>query len=592
MTGIAGQVAFDGDSIPEHANRQGSTDSALPYLSLNGPIRHENTQGVIVMQGRPRMGASVDAAEVARQLLEAYLSRGASILGELRGPFSLLIVEPAAGKVLIAIDRMGIERLAWGRSKGWLAVGSSAAEVAHSLSPTPELNHQALFNFMYSHMVPAPATAFSNVGKLALGSAIEFSAAGMREFRFWEPDFERDENADIAALREKTRPLLRQGIERTGLSDRSGAFLSGGLDSSTVSGLLSEVQEKQTQVFSVGFGVAEYDEMEFARAAAKKFDLAHHVYEVTRADIVELIPRIAAAYDEPFGNSSAVPTYCCARLAKEHGIDHLLGGDGGDELFGGNERYVRHRVFELYNRVPGLLKKAVFSPLAARIDPETAILPLRKVSSYVRQAEIPLPERFESWNLIYREGADRIFTADFRRSIDPREPFDRMDEVWRSCPSDDLLDKMLWYDWKYTLADNDIRKVSRMCELAGVRISYPMLDEDFVELSMAVPSRAKIKGYELRTFFKDAVRGFVPDLVVDKQKHGFGLPFGVWLKDDRPLQDLVYGSLETLRKREIFETEFLDRVVAEHRDGHASYYGYAIWDLVMLEQWLLHHVSG
>ncbi|MEO1202676.1 MAG: asparagine synthase-related protein [Pseudomonadota bacterium] len=202
-----------------------------------------------------------------------------------------------------------------------------------------------------------------------------------------------------------------------------------------------------------------------------------------------------------------------------------------------------------------------------------------------------MPERFESWNLIYREGAERIFSADLIASIDPRHVFDGMRDVWNSCPSDDLLDKMLWYDWKFTLADNDLRKVSRMCELAGVRVSFPMLDEEFVEHSIKVPTGEKVSGYELRTFFKDAVRDFVPDTVITKTKHGFGLPFGVWLKTDADLQDLVYGSIDRLRERALFHDEFLDRVVAEHREGHAGYYGYAIWDLVMLEQWLEHHVD-
>ncbi len=562
MTDIAGQIAFDSGPIPRHIEQTPDPGGTLPHASLNGPVVYRNERGVIAIKGELAFAGSPDAASVARRVLEAYLSKGAVIVSELRGPFALVIFEPTARKCLIAIDRMGIERLAWGRSKGWIAVGSSAADVARNLTAVPELNHQALFNFMYSHMVPAPYTVFQDVSKLL---------------------------PDTDQLLKETRPLLRTAIERTHPGRNTGAFLSGGLDSSTVSGLLAEVQAHQTPVFSVGFGVAEYDEMEFARAAAKKFDLAHHVYEVTPSDIVDLIPRIAAAYDEPFGNSSAVPTFCCARFALEHGVDHLLAGDAGDELFGGNERYVKHRIFELYNRVPIWLKNAVFGPLAKRIDPESGVYPLRKMSSYVRQAAIPLPERYESWNLIYREGADRIFNADFLKTVDPAHVFEEMRDIWRSCPSDDLLDRMLWYDWKFTLADNDLRKVSHMCELAGVRVSYPMLDEDFVAHSIRVPSREKIKGYELRTFFKNAVRGFVPDKVINKEKHGFGLPFGVWLKDDQPLQEIVYGSLDSLRHRDIFDPTFLDRVVAEHKDGHASYYGSAIWDLVMLEQWLLHH---
>ncbi len=265
---------------------------------------------------------------------------------------------------------------------------------------------------------------------------------------------------------------------------------------------------------------------------------------------------------------------------------HLLAGDGGDELFGGNSRYVRHKVFELYGKLPRALRAGLAEPLAARLDPETSPWPLRKLSSYVRQASVPLPERFESWNLIYREGPGSVFDSEFLASVDAQYPLRRMRELWESCPSTDLLDRMLWYDWKLTLADNDLRKVSRTCELAGIRVSYPMLDEEVVDLSMKVPSRAKIEGGELRTFFKHAVRGFLPEEIIKKEKHGFGLPFGVWLKSSKRLQDVVYGNLESLRPRGIVSRAFIDRVVSEHRSGHASYYGYAIWDMVMLEEWL------
>lgn len=589
MTDIAGQIAFESDPIPRHIHRKPDPGGTLPHAFLSGPVSYTNDKGTIVMKGEPGIPGVPDTASVARRVLQGYLSKGAGILTEIRGPFALVVFDYSVRKCLVAIDRMGIERLAWGRNNGWISVGSSAADVAQNLTSTPALNPQALFSFMYSHMVPAPDTVFQDVCKLLAGTAIEFSDNGQREFRYWQPDFSREDNVDVSQHLEDTRPILRSAIERTNPGRNSGAFLSGGLDSSTVSGLLSEVQTNQTPVFSVGFGVAAYDEMEFAKAAAKKFDLAHHIYEVAPSDIVDLIPRIAAAYDEPFGNSSAVPTFCCARFALEHGVNHLLAGDAGDELFGGNERYVRQRIFELYNRVPTWLKNTVLGPLAQKIDPESGVYPLRKMSSYVRQAAIPLPERFESWNLIYREGAGRIFDGDFLNTVDPAHVFEAMRDVWQSCPSEDLLDRMLWYDWKVTLADNDLRKVSRMCELAGVRVSYPMLDEDFVAHSMRIPSKEKIKGYELRTFFKNAVRGFVPDMVINKEKHGFGLPFGVWLKTNEPLQDLVYGSLGSLRHRDIFDPAFLDRVVAEHRDGHASYYGSAIWDLVMLEQWLEHH---
>ena len=579
MESISGQFRLD--ATPEGTHIAGS---------MSAPITYECADGTIALKGEVRLGdRRIATAPEARRILDAYRQNGSDVLSELRGPFAIVLVLPPQNRALIAVDRLGIERLTWAQRDGLLAVASSAEDVAQRMADDPQLEPQAIFDFMLGHMVPAPGTIFRGVQKVCPGTAIEFDASGSREFRFWQPNFERPARVDIAELRGLVLPTLLQAIELTQPDEATGAFLSGGLDSSTVTGLLCQANQASTKAFSVGFGVAEFDEMEFATTASDHFGSQHFTYEVTADDIVDAIPRIAATFDEPFGNSSAVPTYFCARLARQNGVTHLLAGDGGDEIFAGNERYLRHRIFEIYSKIPLLLRQRLLGPLANALDPETSAFPFRKFSSYVRQARIPLPERFESWNLIYREGPDRVFSKAFLDLVDSRAPLRRMADVWNACPSDDLLDRMLWYDWKYTLADSDIRKVSTMSELAGVKVSYPMLQEDFVDLSIRVPSNEKVSRHELRTFFRDAVREFLPPKIIEKQKHGFGLPFGQWLKTHAALQQLVYGSLDALRSRGIFDAEFVDRVTAEHREGHASYYGYAIWDLVMLEQWFQHH---
>jgi asparagine synthase (glutamine-hydrolysing) len=558
---------------------------------IDGPILQRRGTQAVALRGRPRVdGELFDEASIGGKILALYAEHGAHFLTRLRGPFALAILDENSDNALLAIDRIGAEKLCWG-VRDRLAFGTSAAEVANMLAATRQVNPQALFDFMLGHMVAAPDTVFAGVNKLPPGSFLQYENGQVRLQRYWEPKFEHAPQSAVDSLRRQLLPTLRQAVRACEPDVGSGAFLSGGLDSSTVTGLLAEEMGQETPAFSVGFGVDQYDELAFARIAIKRFGCKHHEYEVVPRDIVELIPRIAAAYDEPFGNSSAVPTFCCARFAKEHGVDHLLAGDGGDELFGGNERYVRHRIFELYARLPKWLRATLAEPLAARLDPESSPLPLRKFSSYVRQARVPLPERYESWNLIYREGPANVFDPDFLKSVDTDYPLQKMREVWEACPSDDLLDKMLWYDWKFTLADNDLRKVTEMCELAGVRVSYPMLDEDLIDLSLQVPSSAKIANGKLRTFFKEGVRDFLPTEIINKEKHGFGLPFGLWLKSDKALQELVYGSLDTLKVRGILDRSFVERVTDEHRLGHASYYGYAIWDLVMLEQWLQQHVD-
>ncbi|MEO1202677.1 MAG: asparagine synthase-related protein [Pseudomonadota bacterium] len=378
MTGIHGQIAFPNASIPAHLNLSPAPDASLPIVELSGRMAYDDGVVSLVITGRPRFQGATSPETVVASLCQAYRDRGVPVLEDIHGPFAIIAVNRQARTCAIAIDRMGIERLAWGVTDGWLNVGTSAAEVAQGLEPNPELNRQALFDFMYSHMVPAPATVFKKVKKLLPGEAIQFSPEGQQGFSLWRPDFSRSTHVDIEELKRETRPVLKRAIERTDPGSRSGSFLSGGLDSSTVTGLLASVQKQSARAFSVGFGVDEFDEMEFARAAAARFQCEHLIYEVTPADIVDLIPRISAAYDEPFGNSSAVPTYCCARLAKEHGVDHLLAGDAGDELFGGNERYVRHRIFEMYYRLPQWMRRSVFEPLAARLTRSAVCCPSGK----------------------------------------------------------------------------------------------------------------------------------------------------------------------------------------------------------------------
>lgn len=573
----------------------GSARSAGRLLDNRAPVLEEFSDGAVAVSGQPIAAWERKSGDsLCRSLLARYRERGAEFLRDLTGEFALVIRLEDQDRTLIAIDRMGISRLAWSLNDSVLTAGTSASEVAtHAGSDGgPTIDPQAMFNFMLCHMIPAPDTIFENVSKLLPATALEFEGPRSREIRYWQPTFERPGSFDAPAAREQTLRTLQTAIEQTEPDAETGTFLSGGLDSSTITGLYQRVNDKPVDAFSIGFGIDAFNEMSFARAASNHFGCTHHTYEVTADDIVEVIPKIASTFDEPFGNSSAVPTFACARLAMSKGITHLLAGDGGDELFGGNERYVRQTVFEKYQLLPKAVRSQLLSPAAAWLDPETSLFPLRKFSSYVRQAEIPLPDRFESWNLIFREGPGNVFSPDFLANVEPEQPLELMRTVWASCPGEDLLDRMLWYDWKFTLADNDIRKVRTMCDLAGVRVSFPMLDEEFVDLSISVPSDHKIRNGELRSFFKESVRNYLPNEVITKTKHGFGLPFGDWLKSHGELRDLVYDSITRLRTRGIVREDFLDRVLEEHKTGHSGYYGYAIWDLVMLEQWLQSHARS
>jgi len=555
---------------------------------VQAPHLHSDAGVTVGLSGGPVWLDGAEARLPAEAVLGAYLRVGEGVLDGLTGRFSLAILDRNTACALIALDRMGIERLCYAVDGGRFTFGPSAIEVARAAGVVSRLRPQALFDYLLLHMIPSPDTVLQGVRKLEPGTCARFANGRVTVRRYWQPAFA-SSTTPFPRLREDLLGALQAAVAACRPDQQTGAFLSGGLDSSTVAGMLGRVSGRPPRTFSMGFGAQEFNELEYARIAARHFGAERHEYEVTADDIVDAFRRVAAAFDEPFGNSSAVPTYLCARLAAEHGATQLLAGDGGDELFGGNERYARQRIFEAWQRIPASLRRSLIEPLAARIDPASRFAALRKLRSYVDQARIPLPERLESWNFIYRTDLDAMLDPEFRAAIDTRAPLTAMAQVYAQAPSADLLQRLLFYDWHYTLADSDLRKVGEMCRLAGVEVSYPMLDPRVIDLSLRVPSGLMMRGTELRSFYKRAVAGFLPDEILAKKKHGFGLPFGVWLKSHARLADLTFGLLGELKSRRVIRPAFIDRLIAEHREGHPGYYGYAIWDLAMLEAWFQEH---
>jgi asparagine synthase (glutamine-hydrolysing) len=353
-----------------------------------------------------------------------------------------------------------------------------------------------------------------------------------------------------------------------------------------VTGILTQLRGMPVDTYSIGFEAEGYDEMAYARIAARHFGSRAHEYYVTPRDVAEAVPLIAAAYDEPFGNASAVPTYFCAKLARDDGRELLLAGDGGDEIFGGNARYARQKLFDAYGWLPAPLRRGLVEPLLFSGSWVDRVTPLRKARSYVQQARIPLPDRVESYNFLERETLAEIFEPEFLAAIDPHQPRDIARDVYRRTTSKSMVNRLMHLDLKDTLADNDLRKVNGMCELAGIRVRYPLLDDDLVAFSGRLTPSQKVRRLRLRHFFKEALRDFLPPETIAKSKHGFGLPFGLWMERDATLREMATESLRSFGRRGYVRPDFVDRLLTLHQSSHADYYGVMIWIVMMLERWL------
>jgi asparagine synthase (glutamine-hydrolysing) len=549
----------------------------------------------VAIHGHPRWeGAGkvlTQVDEVALALLGAYRERGPECLDDLRGDFALAVCDTVRGELLLALDRIAIGDLVYQQADGGIVFGATCDVLAEHPSSSRRVDLQSVYDYAFFHMVPGPATIFSGVERVPPGGYVLFADGRAKVGSYWRMRFIESGDYDFASLKEDLLRSLRNGVRAGAGADGvvCGAFLSGGTDSSTVSGLLGEVTGRPARTFSIGFAATGYDETEYARIAARHFGTEHREYYVSPEDVVEAVPRIAAAYDQPFGNASAIPTYHCARFAASAGVTRLLAGDGGDELFAGNARYATQQLLALYETLPDPLRRLVIEPLALRLPVDSLLAPIRKVRSYVAQAAKPLAERYEAYNLLERLGPETVFTGAFLSEVDRGRPIARLEEPLNASGAISLINRLQAIDLKITLADNDLRKVARMCELAKVDVVFPMLHEDVVDVSARVPPRLKLKGRRLRYFFKEALRGFLPDEILRKQKHGFGLPVGAWLVSHAPLRALAGDALATLRRRRVVRPEFIDRLLSEHLPAHPAYYGTMVWLLMMLELWIEAH---
>ncbi len=587
---LGGWLSASAVTIPS----AGIINQMAPALNTSLAIshaQHESAAGLCtgsLVQGEGGVMAAVlgDIAELpggAPELLRKYQQLGPECTDGLSGAFACYVLDPQTHTAVVASDRLGRLPLYYSANAVRVVFGSSASVVLAHPDVQDGITEAGIYAYVYFHMIPSPLSIHREVAKLPAAHRLVWRSGQWSCQRYWMPTFS---NASSKAdSREQTFNTLRQCVEDSASGEASTAsFLSGGLDSSTVTGFLTEARAGDADAYSIGFDADGYDEMAYARITAKHFGTRLHEYYVTPEDVVEALPRIAQSYDEPFGNSSALPAWFCARTAADKGVKRLLAGDGGDELFAGNERYAHQLKFERWLRLPALLRDSMVAPLVKALPDSFPLA--SKGRSFLRQASTPLPDRTQTYNFLHQHDPAELFQPDFLATVDCGAPDALLRDYYHAPESASALNRMLYMDWQITLADNDLRKVSHMCALAGVDVRYPMLDDRLIDLSCTIPDDWKLQGNNLRAFYKETFSNWLPDATINKSKHGFGLPFGVWMQNHADLQAIAYDNLLALKKRHFFRSDFIDRVVDLHREGHASYYGELVWILSVLELWL------
>lgn len=522
----------------------------------------------------------------AKYVASLYQGDIEALYEKIAGQFIIFIYDKNTNQLFVFNDHMATLPCYYYQENGHTWLSLSLQYIKNAANNDLVISNQAIFNYCYFHCIPAPTTIYHSVFKLDSSELLVIEQNSIkRKGTLYRPHFAEKTTMDSA--HERCLDTVRDMVTFHGENPNVGAFLSGGLDSSTVAGVLSEIKGKageKARTFSVGFDEQGYDETYFAELSAKHFETVHQTSYLQAEYISENFVKVASAFDEPFGNSSALAAFYCASFAKEHGVTTLLAGDGGDEIFAGNSRYAKQKLFRPYEFLPNIgqsLCKQVFLNTPLKKMPV-----VKKIASYIEQADTPLPDRLQSYNFLHRFSPSEIFTADFLKNVDQGLPLEQLRERYQQSGSSNAIDSMLYMDWKFTLADNDLIKVSKMCEMAGVAVKFPLLEKEIVDFSCRISASEKLPGNKLRDFFKKSMKNFLADETLSKPKHGFGLPFGRWMRTTPSLIALTEQSLQQLKHRNIIQAQFIDKALEMQKNEHSAYYGELIWILTVLELWL------
>ncbi len=528
-----------------------------------------------------QQGCSFHTRSDTEVILRLYERLGADAIPQLDGMFALGIWDQRNGLLTLARDRAGKKPLFYYHDSYRFAFASEAKALhAHpAIGREPDLD--ALPFYLTYGYFPAPSSGYRGIRKLSPATVLSVEVRGaMREHRYWSPPFETNGTSRKQDAVEQLRHLMQQAVVRRLVADVPlGAFLSGGLDSTLVVGLMSRQVQQPIRTFSIGFeGAPDYDETGYAEMAAKAFQTEHTTFKVQPPD-QDFLEQLVQHYDGPFGDSSAIPTYIVSKLAREH-VTVVLNGDGGDELFAGYQRFVGAVAAE---RLPMWLKKCGARLASLCPEPPDRTNPLRRIKRFLEVASLPLEKRFQTWCSVFPNAAQDLMLPD-------PEALDRdVEECFRvpfsEAAEGTTLARLLYLNFCTYLPEDLLVKMDRATMAHGLEARSPFLDTALVEFAGRLPDRFKLHGTTTKYILREAFKDIIPKPILNRSKMGFGVPLGSWFRG--PLRPLVADHL-TDRESRLFQ-HVRPEIVTSHLNAHLSGerdFGHRLFSWLTLEMWM------
>ena len=518
-------------------------------------------------------------------LVHLYEDEGPEMVASLRGMFAFAVWDARRRRLLLARDRLGQKPLVYRHEPGRLLFASELKSLLQVPGVPREIDPQALNDYLTYQYVPHPRTIFRGIAKLPPGHLAVYENDRLEVRPYWQPDFNAEDDRPREEYARELRELLTAAVEMRLQSEVPlGAFLSGGIDSTIIVGLMSQLMKEPVRSFSIGFPVGEFDETSYARQAAERFGTIHREFQV-RPDAMEVLPRLVWHYDEPFADSSAVPTWYVSQLTRQQ-VTVALSGDGGDELFMGYPRYLAVWLAGMFDRMPGALRRMAAGRYWQRLPGGVRQKSLRRrFKRFAEMLDMPPARRYLEWIAIFGQSRrDALYDAGFSAQLSGEDPLDFLDAALARSDRRDRLTAFSLADLVTYLPGDLMTKVDIASMAHGLECRQPFLDHRVVELAARMPRRLKFRRGQGKLILRETFRDLLPESIRRRPKMGFGVPLDHWFRDE--LRDYTREILFDRRTvdRGYFRPAAVAQLWEEHQQRRFNH-GYRLWSLLILELW-------
>jgi len=549
-------------------------------IVFNGEIyNHQDIRQSLLKKGH-KFTTETDTEAI----LHAYEEWGVDCLLRLNGMFAFAIWDDRKQRLFLARDRIGIKPLYYYHDEKMVVFGSELKSIIQHPSIYREIEPKALDTFLTFEYIPSPFSIFKNIYKCPPGSWMTYQNGEMRLETYWNVEYRKTDDSE-QALNDRLLELLEDAVKIRLMSDVPlGAFLSGGLDSSSIVAMMSRNSSSPVKSFSIGFGDPTYNELPFARTVAKYFDTEHHEEYIT-PDVVTLTEQILWMLDEPFGDFSVFPTFLVSEMARKN-VTVVLSGDGGDELLAGYDTYIAQKVAQKYKRLPRFLRNGILEPMINALPPTQKKKGLiNRAKRFIEGMKLPDELQHVRWMIfLQRSEKAMLYSPDFADTLADYDAHGYIEEYFRQVASNDPLDQQEYVDIKTYLVDDILVKVDRMSMANSLEARVPFLDHRFVEFAGTIPSQLRFDGRETKHILKTALRHVLPSMILKRGKEGFSIPIKNWMK--RELEPMMMDALceKNIKDKGFFSPQYVNTLVRQHMSGQDNH-SHRLWALMVFHLW-------